>query len=86
MHDETVEWLVCLRVREGYEPSLLSTKERCTVCGGEVWKAASSPDRRIICMPCARETAARENKPVTVNPPNEAQMRDIELKWARTKN
>jgi DNA-directed RNA polymerase subunit RPC12/RpoP len=79
--NEKTSWLVCLRAI-GYTPSLISFRDRCSQCGNEVWRAASSPKNKILCTDCALQIMAKE-KAILILPPDARQIRDLQLKDLR---
>ena len=84
--EDKTQWLICLRVIGNKVPTLLSSRDRCTRCGEAVWRAASSPDNKILCVQCAVKIMEHEAETITVMPPSQRQLRDIFAKRARERN
>jgi hypothetical protein len=82
------QYLVCLRIVAGRNPPVISTRTRCSRCGGAVWRASTSPDPEggasILCVECMLEIA--EDSDITIMPPTKKQIESIRSVFKRANN
>ena len=83
-------YLVCVRIVEGRNPPVVSTRAQCTRCRAAVWRADSSPkpeEIEILCVDCALELAAQaEAETFHVMPPTRKQLESIRNVLKRKNN
>jgi hypothetical protein len=73
-------YLVCVRIVEGRNPPVVSTRTECGQCHKAVWRANSSPKPKeieILCVDCAVEMAAKAEERVFIMPPTKKQIESI---------
>ena len=70
--------LVCHRIIDLPDPSVLSVVAQCDVCGARIWVADSSPKQidGTICIPCW-QFAVSKTGIAEIQPPTRQQLNDI---------
>lgn len=78
MNEANMRYLACLPCSAG-KPHVASIKTVCYACQEPLWRALSSPrdkDIRPVCPSCLEAF----HKPVALEPPTEAQIKDIKTR------
>jgi len=79
-------YVVCARTDRYARPHVLSYRDICVKCRGDVWRAYTSPKiYKALCMECA-EKSAREGEEIEIQGPTEKQCREIEEYNRRSSN
>jgi hypothetical protein len=84
------QYLVCVRIVEGRNPPVVSTRDECGRCKAPVWKASTSNSileiAEILCINCMLKAIAAGDSNVKIMPPTRKQIESIASVLKRANN